>query len=79
MRRAKRNLRQLADDVRGTCRIQVARSDDAIRTIAGRADEADLLILGVQRHDKRKKLFGDFTKQIAQRTSCPIIVMSRRG
>jgi nucleotide-binding universal stress UspA family protein len=38
-----------------------------------------LTILGVQRHGRRKKLFGDFTLQIAQRTSCPLIVISRRG
>jgi nucleotide-binding universal stress UspA family protein len=37
------------------------------------------LILGVQRHGRRKKLFGGFTRQIAQRTTCPIIAMSRKG
>lgn len=80
LRRAKRDLRHLADDeVRQPCKVDVTQSDDALGTIAERADACDLLILGVQRHGRRKKLFGDFTRQLARRTSCPIIVMSRRG
>ena len=80
IRRARRELRHLADGtVREPCNKEVVQSDDALATIAARADESDLLILGVQRHGRRKKLFGDFTRSIAQRTSCPIIVMSRRG
>ncbi len=75
-----RDLGRLADDeVRQPCQVEVVQSDDALATVAERADESDLLILGVQRHGRRKKLFGGFTRQIAQRTSCPIIVMSRRG
>ena len=62
---------------------RVAKTCDTVscglETVARRADESDLLILGVQRHGRRKKLFGGFTRQIARRTSCPIIVMSRRG
>jgi nucleotide-binding universal stress UspA family protein len=80
VRRAKRDLDRLADDqVRRQCQVEVVQSDDALKTVAQRADESDLLILGVQRHGRRKKLFGSFTLQIARRTSCPIIVMSRRG
>lgn len=79
MRRAKRTLVRLADDVCSQGRVELLQSDDALATISERANESDLLILGVQRHDRRKKLFGGFTRQIAQRTSCPLIVMSRRG
>jgi len=79
-RRARRDLIQLAEDhVREPCQVEVLQSDDASSTVAARADESDLLILGVQRHGRHKKLFGDFTRQISRRTSCPIIVMSRRG
>ena len=78
--RAKRDLNRLADDeVRQPCRVEGLLSDDALATVADRARECDLLILGVQRFGRRKKLFGKFTRRIAQRTSCPIIVMSRRG
>ena len=81
LRRAKRELRRLADDEirEQPSHVEVRTSDDPLGTVAECADESDLLILGVQRHGRYKKLFGDFTRQIAQRTSCPIIVMSRRG
>lgn len=80
IRFAKRDLRRLADDeVREPCQIIVEVSDDPLATIVESANASDLLILGVQRHGRRKKLFGEFTRQIAQRTTCPIIVMSRRG
>jgi nucleotide-binding universal stress UspA family protein len=80
VRIAKRDLRRLADDaVRDQCHVEVVQSDDALTTIASHADASDLLILGVQRLGRRKKLFGNFTRQIAQRTRCPIIAMSRRG
>lgn len=80
VRLAKRELRRLAaDEVRERCNVEVIQSDDALLTVAQRADESDLVILGVQRLGRRKKLFGNFTRQLAQRTSCPLIVMSRRG
>ena len=80
VRRVERELRRLADDeVHHSRRVEVVMSDDALQTVADRASESDLLILGVQRHGRRKKLFGSFTRQIAQRTSCPIVVISSRG
>jgi APA family basic amino acid/polyamine antiporter len=79
-RRARRDLELLVDDdVRDRCRVQVAQSDDAVVTVAELSNQSDLLILGVQRLGRRKKLFGTFTRQIAQHTDCPLIVMSRRG
>jgi nucleotide-binding universal stress UspA family protein len=71
--------RLAADEVRERCEVEVVQSDDALTTVAERVTESTLLVVGVQRHARRKKIFGEFTRQIAQRTSCPIIVMSRRG
>jgi nucleotide-binding universal stress UspA family protein len=80
VRRARRDLVRLADDeVRQPCRVEVSQSDAALELIVERADESDLLILGVQRLGRRKKLFGGFTRELARRTSCPMIVISRRG
>ena len=84
MRRAERDLRRLAEDLpderfRTACRVEVLRSDDPLASVVEHAERSDLLILGVQRFDRRKKLFGDFTRQLAQRLSCPIIAISRRG
>ena len=80
VRRAKRDLARLAiGQLRQQCQVEILLGDEALELIAKRAEDFDLLILGVQRHGRRKKLFGGFTRQIAQRTSCPLIVMSRRG
>ncbi len=80
LRRARRALVRLAaDGARQRCQIEVLQTDDALAAVAARAAASDLTILGVQRHGRRKKLLGNFTRQIAQRTSCPLIVISRRG
>ncbi len=80
VRLAQRDLRRLVDDEVGEpCNVKVVQSDDALAAVVDQANEFDLLILGVQRHGRRKKLFGSFTRQVAQRTTCTIIVMSRRG
>jgi amino acid transporter/nucleotide-binding universal stress UspA family protein len=78
--RIKRDLAQLAhDNLREHAKLEVILSDDAVSTIAERADQCDLVILGLKRIARRKKLFGDFIRHVARRTSCPIIVVSRRG
>ena len=80
VRRVKRDLARLAhDNLREQAETEVILSDDAISAIAERADQCDLLILGIKRIGRRKKLFGEFIRNVAGRTSCPIIVMSRRG
>ncbi len=78
VRRARRELRHLADDI-GGCGFETIQSDDPLDAICERIANVDLVILGVQRHGRRKKLFGRFTRQIAQRSSTPLIVISRRG
>ncbi len=80
VRRARRELRNLwGGEIREGCTVDVVQSDDPLETIAHRAEQADLLILGIQRVGRRKKLFGQFTRQLVGRTSCPILLMSRRG
>jgi nucleotide-binding universal stress UspA family protein len=82
VRRAQRDLRRLGDDEVGEhyrYQVEVLQSDDAVAAIAERAAQCDLVILGVQRLGRRRKLLGEFTRQVAARTSCPVVVMSRRG
>ena len=80
IRRARRDLELLIDDdVGDRCRVEVVQHDNAVQTVAQMANQSDLLVLGVQRLDRRKKLFGSFTRQIAQLTDCPLIVMSSKG
>jgi len=80
IRRVERDLRILAEDEMGPqARAEVVCHDDAVAAVAGRAADADLLVLGVQRLGRTQKLFGDFTRRIAPRTTCALMVISRRG
>ncbi len=80
LKRIRRDLDRMArDNAGGGCEREVITSDDAVTTIVQRANESGLVILGVQRLGPRQKLFGGLTRQIAERTSCSIMVLSRRG
>jgi APA family basic amino acid/polyamine antiporter len=73
-------LRHLAEDERATdARIVVIRSDRPADEIIRHAEETDLLILGLQRKGRRRKVFGDMALQIARRTSCGLILVNRKG
>lgn len=73
-------LRHLADDEQVTdARIVVIRSDRPADEIIRRAAETDLLILGLQRKGRRRKVFGEIALRIARRTSCGLILVNRKG
>jgi hypothetical protein len=77
---AQKWLRQLADDeLTPQARIVVIRSDRPAEEIIRLSTEMDLLILGLQRKGRRKKVFGDRVLQIARGTSCGLILVNRRG
>lgn len=80
LKRIQKELDRLAyDNFGGRCEREVVQSDDPIETVVAKADESGLVILGVQRIGPRQKLFGRFTRQIANRSKSPVIVISRRG
>jgi hypothetical protein len=78
--RVQRDLARMArDNLRGKCGKTVIHSDDPISATVEAAEDCGLLILGIQRLGPREKLFGHFTREVAKRTTCPIIAISRRG
>ena len=78
-RRAKRELDRMAhDNFFGGSEQVVIKSDDPVHVVSAAA-EGQLVILGVQRIGPRRKLFGHFTRKIANQTDSPLIVISRRG
>lgn len=79
-RRAQRELRRLArDEAPGVSTAAVALRDDMVEEVVRRAADADLLILGMQRLGRRQKVFGETVLQIAQHTTCPLLMISRRS
>jgi nucleotide-binding universal stress UspA family protein len=79
-RRALRDLTYLAEgDVGTQAEALIVQSDSPEEEIARRANDCDLVILGVQRLSRRQKLFGRFTRSLAQQTPCPLVIISSRG
>ncbi len=79
-RRARRELRRLArDEARGVSKAAVVLTDDMVAEVVARAGDSDLLILGMQRLARRHKVFGEKVLEIAQRTTCPLLMISRRS
>ena len=67
-RRAAKELRRMAgQNFSGAYECQVICHDHAIDAIVEATEGVGVLILGVQRIDRRKRLFGTFTRQVAQR------------
>jgi len=79
-RNAERGLKRIAlDEVPGPAATEVVKSHDVTAEITRRAMESDLVILGLQRPGRRRKLFGDLTLQIARSTNSGIIMIGSRG
>ena len=78
-RRAIRELRKLArDEAPGFSTWTVTLRNDTITAVVERASESDVLILGLQRLGRRRKFFGATALEIAQKTRCPLLMISRR-
>ena len=78
--RERRELEDLAfDEVPAAPSIRIERSSRIVPTIVDLAEQADLLILGLQRIGRHRKRFGQIAFDILKQTSCPTIMISHRG
>ena len=78
--RERRTLEILArDETSAIPIIRIQQSQWIVPTIAQLAKESDLLVLGLQRFGRHRKLFGQITFEILQQTECPTILISHRG
>lgn len=78
--RSRRWLQDLAEDEHAAgARIVVVRSNQPVEEIVRHAADTDLMILGLQRQGRHRKVFGEVVLQIARRTSCGLILVNRKG
>jgi amino acid transporter/nucleotide-binding universal stress UspA family protein len=78
--RTERGLRRLAhDEAPGSGSVVVARNDDVVAEVVARAEQADLLILGLQRAGRRQRGFGTVMAEITAATHCPLLMISHRA
>jgi nucleotide-binding universal stress UspA family protein len=76
---AARDLNKLArDEAPGVSTAAIVRTDDVVEEVVGRAADCDLLVLGLQRLGRRRKVFGQRVLEIAEHTTCPLLMISRR-
>ena len=78
--RAHRDLRKLAqDEAPGVSEGIVVMSDDVVAEVVERSAESHLVILGLQRIGRRKKVFGEKMLEIAQAIRCPLLMINQRS
>ncbi len=79
-RRSMRELKQLgAVEAPGHHESRLLRSDSVTEEIVRQSEQCDLLILGLQRLGRRRKVFGSVARGIAAKAQCAIIFISRKG
>jgi len=67
------------DEARSSGSAVVVQRDDLVAEVVERAAECDLMILGLSHTDRRKRVFGQRTAEIAEATDCPLLMISQRG
>ena len=77
--RALRDLERLArDEVGDGAHAELVVGDDVVGQVARRAEDADLLVLGLHRSGRRRAVFSTLVLDIARATTCPLVMISHR-
>jgi nucleotide-binding universal stress UspA family protein len=80
LRRIEREVRALAgDEAAGPYDTRVVSSTDPGGEIVAAAGSHDVVVMGMQRRGRRRKVFGEIPLRIARETGVPLILISRRG
>jgi nucleotide-binding universal stress UspA family protein len=67
------------DEVPGQPVVEVVRSDAVADEITAQAKECDLVVLGLQRLSRRRKVFGEVILRIAHDTEGAVLMIGSRG
>jgi hypothetical protein len=78
-KQTERELMTLArDEAAGPYVVDVEATGDPVGAILGRAAEADLVVMGMERRARGQRPLGDLALAIAQQTDVPLVLISRR-
>jgi amino acid transporter len=78
-KQTERELMNLArDEAAGPYVVEVEATDNPVGAILGRAAEADLVVMGMERRARGQRPLGDLALAIAQQTDVPLVLISRR-
>jgi len=80
LRRARRELRRLAnDEAPGVSEPVVVLRDDVAAEVGERGASSDLVVLGLQRANRQRRVFGESVLEIARVTEGPLLMISQRS
>jgi hypothetical protein len=75
---ARRGVLELAEhSTASTPTVLVERSDDFSQAVASHCLPSDLLVLGLRRPERGRRVFGELAPRIAAQVSCATVVISR--
>lgn len=75
-----RDLAAMAEDeAPGIATAHVEAAGDPVDALCAHASGVDLVVLGLKRLSRRRKVLGDWVVRLARETDCGLIMISRRG
>ena len=82
--RERRHVEQLwsklvTDEISTRFQVQVTRSDDVATAILEAAADADLVVLGLNQTNPKRKVFGAITTRVVQNSDTAVMVIGQRG
>jgi nucleotide-binding universal stress UspA family protein len=69
----------VTDETSADSRVLAVRNDDVAQAILAPAADMDLVVLGLNRPDPRRRVFGPLTTRLVQDISCAVMVIGQQG
>jgi len=69
----------ITDETKARFQINTVLSDDVAEAIAEASTGMDLLVLGLNKSDPKKRVFGRLTTQVVQKVRCAVVVIGQWG
>ena len=69
----------ITDETRARFVVDIALDDHVAHAIEQASHDMDLLVLGLNKSDPRKRVFGRLTTQVVQKVKCAVVVIGQRA
>lgn len=80
LRHTKRLWKSLiTDETRARFVVDIVLDDDVAHAIEQSSEDMDLLVLGLNKSDPRKRVFGRLTTKVVQKVRCAVVVIGQRA
>jgi len=71
--------RLVTDETAANSEVSAVLNDDVAAAISEAASKADLVVLGLNKPDPRRRVFGPLTTRVIQDLKCAVMVIGQRG